>query len=156
MVQNRRCDVLHELRHQAGYRFHGKGPRRRYADRRDLRNRRGCQGVHPGFARHHLRRHIRSAAQQHCAEVDELLDRDLAGQCKEDGRLLQREAYKELPHVKEVRHQGLLVGVEFDDAGVNAVEVKHDGTATDKLLITAIGSQYDPHGTAADHHRRRL
>lgn len=43
-----------------------------------------------------------------------------------------------LPHVKEVRHQGLLVGVEFDDS-IDAVEVKH-GALDRKLLITAIGS----------------
>ena len=43
-----------------------------------------------------------------------------------------------LPHVKEVRHQGLLVGVEFDDA-ISGVEVKH-GALDRKLLITAIGA----------------
>lgn len=31
---------------------------------------------------------------------------------------------EKLPHVKEVRHQGLLVGVEFDDA-ISGVDVKH-------------------------------
>ena len=45
---------------------------------------------------------------------------------------------EELPHVKEVRHQGLLVGVEFDD-NIDSVEVKH-GCLDRKLLITAIGS----------------
>ena len=43
-----------------------------------------------------------------------------------------------LPHVKEVRHQGLLVGVEFDDS-ISGVEVKH-GCLDRKLLITAIGA----------------
>ena len=43
-----------------------------------------------------------------------------------------------LPHVKEVRHQGLLVGVEFDDS-VDAVDVKHECFHR-HLLITAIGS----------------
>ena len=43
-----------------------------------------------------------------------------------------------LPHVKEVRHQGLLVGVEFDDT-VSGVDVKH-GALDRKLLITAIGA----------------
>ena len=43
-----------------------------------------------------------------------------------------------LPHVKEVRHQGLLVGVEFDDT-VSGVDVKH-GCLDRKLLITAIGA----------------
>ena len=43
-----------------------------------------------------------------------------------------------LPHVKEVRHQGLLVGVEFDDS-IDGVEVKH-GCIDRHLLITAIGA----------------
>ena len=42
-----------------------------------------------------------------------------------------------LPHVKEVRHQGLLVGVEFDDT-IGGVDVKH-GCFDRHLLITAIG-----------------
>ena len=44
---------------------------------------------------------------------------------------------KTLPHIKEVRGQGLLVGVEFKD--LNAVDVKHK-CFDKKLLITAIGS----------------
>jgi acetylornithine/N-succinyldiaminopimelate aminotransferase len=44
---------------------------------------------------------------------------------------------KTLPYVKEVRGQGLLVGVEFD--GLNSVEIKHK-CFDRKLLITAIGS----------------
>ena len=40
--------------------------------------------------------------------------------------------------MKEVRHQGLLVGVEFDDS-INATDVKH-GCLDRKLLITAIGA----------------
>ena len=44
-----------------------------------------------------------------------------------------------LPHVKEVRGQGLLVGVEFDET-INSVDVKH-GCLERKLLITAIGSR---------------
>lgn len=43
-----------------------------------------------------------------------------------------------LPHIKEVRGQGLLVGVEFDET-VNAIDVKHK-CFDKKLLITAIGS----------------
>ena len=42
-----------------------------------------------------------------------------------------------LPHVKEVRGQGLLIGCEFDDT-ISGVEVKH-GCFDRKLLITAIG-----------------
>lgn len=44
---------------------------------------------------------------------------------------------KELPHVKDVRGQGLLVGVEFDDT-INGVDVKHECLHR-HLLITAIG-----------------
>ena len=71
------------------------------------------------------------------AEIDELLSRDLAGNAKEMGAYFMEEL-KKLPHVKEVRGQGLLVGVEFDDT-VNAVEIKH-GCFDRKLLVTAIGS----------------
>ena len=71
------------------------------------------------------------------AEVNELLDRDLAGNAKKMGDYFAAKLEK-LPHVKEVRHQGLLVGVEFDDS-VNGVEVKH-GCLERKLLITAIGA----------------
>ena len=71
------------------------------------------------------------------AEIDELLSRDLAGNAKEMGAYFMEEL-KKLPHVKEVRGQGLLVGVEFDDT-VNAVEIKH-GCFDKKLLVTAIGS----------------
>lgn len=45
---------------------------------------------------------------------------------------------KNLPHVKEVRGMGLMIGVEFDDI-IGAVDVKH-GAFDRKLLITAIGS----------------
>lgn len=41
-----------------------------------------------------------------------------------------------LPHVKEVRHAGLLVGVEFDSP--NALDIKH-GCTDRKMLVTAIG-----------------
>ena len=44
----------------------------------------------------------------------------------------------ELPHVKEVRGQGLLVGVVFED--LDSVAVKH-ACFDRKLLITAIGSR---------------
>lgn len=71
------------------------------------------------------------------AEVNELLDRDLAGNAKKIGEYFM-ERLKSLPHVKEVRGQGLLVGAEFDGA-VNAVKVKHK-CFDKKLLITAIGN----------------
>lgn len=70
------------------------------------------------------------------AEVNELLDKKLDQNAKEVGDYFA-EILKKLPHVKEVRHQGLLVGVEFDDT-INGVEVKHECIKR-KLLITAIG-----------------
>jgi acetylornithine/N-succinyldiaminopimelate aminotransferase len=70
------------------------------------------------------------------AAVNEMLDKDLAGNAKVVGAYFM-EQLKGLPHVKEVRGQGLLVGVEFED--INGVEVKH-GCFDRKLLITAIGS----------------
>ncbi len=70
------------------------------------------------------------------AEVNELLDRDLAGNAKEMGDYFA-EKLATIPHVREVRHQGLLVGVEFDDS-ISGVDVKH-GCIDRKLLITAIG-----------------
>ena len=72
------------------------------------------------------------------AEVTELLDRDLAGNAKKMGAYFM-EKLKGLPHVKEVRGQGLLVGMEFDET-INSVDVKH-GCLERKLLITAIGSR---------------
>lgn len=71
------------------------------------------------------------------AEVTELIDRDLAGNAKKVGDYFAAKLEK-LPHVKEVRHQGLLVGVEFDDS-INGIDVKHE-CFDKKLLITAIGS----------------
>ena len=70
------------------------------------------------------------------AQIRELLDRDLAGNAKKMGQYFM-EQLKSVPHVKEIRGQGLLVGVEFDDI-VFGVDVKHK--CFDKnLLITAIG-----------------
>ena len=43
-----------------------------------------------------------------------------------------------LPHVKEVRGQGLFVGVEFQD-GLNSVDIKHKALER-HLLTTAIGT----------------
>ena len=70
------------------------------------------------------------------AQIRELLDRDLAGNAKKMGQYFM-EQLKRVSHVKEIRGQGLLVGVEFDDT-VLGVDVKHK--CFDKnLLITAIG-----------------
>ena len=71
------------------------------------------------------------------ATVNEMLDRDLAGNAKKMGAYFM-EKLNTLPHVKEVRGQGLLVGVEFDDT-INGVDVKH-ACLDRKLLITAIGA----------------
>ena len=71
------------------------------------------------------------------AEVNELLDRDLAGNAAKIGAYFM-EQLKTLPHVKEVRGQGLLVGVEFDDT-ISGVDVKHECLLR-HLLITAIGA----------------
>lgn len=71
------------------------------------------------------------------AQVNELMDRDLAGNAKKVGDYFM-DKLKDLPHVKEVRGQGLLVGVELED-GVNAVDIKHS-CFDRKLLLTAIGT----------------
>ena len=71
------------------------------------------------------------------AEVNELLDGDLAGNAAKIGAYFM-EQLKTLPHVKEVRGQGLLVGVEFDDT-ISGVDVKHECLHR-HLLITAIGA----------------
>jgi acetylornithine/N-succinyldiaminopimelate aminotransferase len=71
------------------------------------------------------------------AQITELLDRDLAGNAKKMGAYFM-DQLKSLPHVKEVRGQGLLVGVEFDDA-IKGIDVKHK-CLEKKLLITAIGA----------------
>ena len=70
------------------------------------------------------------------AEVNELLDRNLAENAAKMGTYFM-DKLKTLPHVKEVRGQGLLVGVELDDS-VNAVDVKHECFHR-HLLVTAIG-----------------
>lgn len=71
------------------------------------------------------------------AAVTELLDNDLAGNAKKMGEYFM-SLLRTLPHIKEVRGQGLLVGVEFED-GISSVDVKH-ACFDRKLLITAIGS----------------
>ena len=70
------------------------------------------------------------------AEIGELLDRELAGNAKKMGTYFMKQL-SNLPHVKEVRGQGLLIGVEFDKT-ISGVAVKH-GCFDRKLLITAIG-----------------
>jgi len=71
------------------------------------------------------------------AQINELIDRNLADNAKEMGAYFMG-LLKTLPHVKEVRGQGLLVGAEFDET-IKAIDVKH-GCFDKKLIITAIGS----------------
>ena len=71
------------------------------------------------------------------AAVEELLERDLARNAKEVGAYFVKRLRK-IPHVKEARGQGLLVGIELDKS-ISAVDVKH-ACFDRKLLVTAIGS----------------
>lgn len=71
------------------------------------------------------------------AQISELLDRDLAGNARLMGAYFM-DRLRSLPHVKEVRGQGLLIGVEFDDS-VSGTNIKHM-CFDRKLLITAIGA----------------
>lgn len=71
------------------------------------------------------------------AEVTELLDKDLAGNAKKMGAYFLEQAHKEIPHLKEARGQGLMIGLEFD--GVNSVDIKHK-CLEKHMLTTAIGS----------------
>lgn len=71
------------------------------------------------------------------AEVNELLDKDLAGNAKKMGAYFLEQARKEIPHLKEARGQGLMIGLEFD--GVNSVDIKHK-CLEKHMLTTAIGS----------------
>ena len=72
------------------------------------------------------------------AQIDELIDRDCAKNAKELGDYFCDKLEK-LPHVKEVRHQGLLVGVELDET-INSMDVKHE-CLNRKLLVTSIGDK---------------
>ena len=68
------------------------------------------------------------------AAVNEIVGKDLSGNAKEVGNYFMSELSK-LPHVKEVRGMGLLVGVEFDSD--IAMDVKHDAF-DNKLLMSVI------------------
>ena len=71
------------------------------------------------------------------AEVNELLDKDLAGNAKKMGAYFLEQAREKLPHLKEARGQGCFLGLEFDDK-INSVDLKHK--CFDKhMLSTAIG-----------------
>lgn len=70
------------------------------------------------------------------AQIDELLDRKLAENAARMGDYLM-EKLRNLPRIKEVRGQGLLIGVEFDDT-ISSADVKHECLHR-RLLLTAIG-----------------
>ncbi len=72
------------------------------------------------------------------AQVNEIVDRNLSQNAKEIGNYFMTKL-ETLPHVKEVRGLGLLIGVEFDDE-ISGVDVKH-GCFDRKLLVTAIGKK---------------
>ncbi|MDE6761597.1 MAG: aspartate aminotransferase family protein [Lachnospiraceae bacterium] len=67
------------------------------------------------------------------AQITELLERNLAKNAQEMGSYFM-EQLKNLPHVKEVRGLGLLVGMELED--IDAVQVKVKAMEK-KLLVTA-------------------
>jgi acetylornithine/N-succinyldiaminopimelate aminotransferase len=70
------------------------------------------------------------------AEISELIDKKLGANATEVGEYFM-EKLRALPHVKEVRGRGLLIGMELDIP--KAAEVKHN--AIDRnLLTTAIGT----------------
>ena len=68
------------------------------------------------------------------ASVTEILDNNLSENAKEMGEYMKQELAK-LPHVKEARGRGLLVGCEYDIP--IAVEVKHG--CLDRMALIAIG-----------------
>ena len=70
------------------------------------------------------------------AQISEIIERDLPANAERMGAYFM-DKLRGLPHVKDVRGQGLLVGVEFDGS-INAKDVKH-GCFDRRLLITAIG-----------------
>jgi len=70
------------------------------------------------------------------AAINELLEADCAKNAKEMGDYFCSKLAM-LPHLREVRHQGLFIGVEFDDT-ISGIDVKH-GCLERKFLITAIG-----------------
>ncbi|MDD3169994.1 MAG: aminotransferase class III-fold pyridoxal phosphate-dependent enzyme, partial [Eubacteriales bacterium] len=69
------------------------------------------------------------------AQVKEILEKALDKNAKEVGDYFMKKLAG-LPHVKEIRGKGLIIGVEFDFGG--AAEIKH-GCVDRKLLVTAIG-----------------
>ncbi|MDR1921989.1 MAG: acetylornithine/succinylornithine family transaminase [Candidatus Adiutrix sp.] len=71
------------------------------------------------------------------AQIAEILERDLPGQARRVGQYFMNKL-KSLPLVREVRGQGLLIGVEFEKPV--GKDVKH-GCLERKLLVTLIGDR---------------
>ncbi len=69
------------------------------------------------------------------AQINELLDRKLAENAAEMGDYFM-DRLRQLPHVKEVRGKGLLIGVDFDLP--IGLDIKHN-CIDRKLLVTLIG-----------------
>lgn len=70
------------------------------------------------------------------AGITELIERDCASNAKKMGDYFAAKLEK-LPHIKEVRHAGLLVGAEFDGS-FTSFDLKHK-CCENQLLVTAIG-----------------
>ncbi|WP_039652759.1 aspartate aminotransferase family protein [Clostridium tyrobutyricum] len=70
------------------------------------------------------------------AEINELLDNNLAGNAEEVGNYFMKKL-KTIPHVKDVRGKGLMIGIEFDSP--LGKDIKH-GCFDRKLLVTLIGT----------------
>ncbi len=70
------------------------------------------------------------------AQIDEIVDNDLSGNAAKIGEYFMAKLAT-LPHIKEVRGKGLLVGAEFDES-VSAADIKHE-CCERGLLVTACG-----------------
>lgn len=70
------------------------------------------------------------------AQINELLDRKLSDNAKKMGEYFMNKL-KDLPHVRDVRGKGLLVGIEFDLP--IGLDIKHN-CIDRKLLVTLIGT----------------
>lgn len=69
------------------------------------------------------------------ATIDYIQENKLAENAKEMGDYLAAKL-ESLPNVKEVRHQGLMIGIEFEN--LKSIDVKH-ACLKQKLLVTALG-----------------
>ena len=90
---------------------------------------------------------------QHLLRLASCSTEILAGNAKKVGDYFTAKLEK-LPHVKEVRHQGLLVGVEFDDT-ISGVDVKH-GCFRPSYAYHSNRKPYHPYGSTAYRKRGRV